>query len=65
MYPFDLIHYDVWMPVASVSGFRYYVLFTDDFKCYTWIFPMCHKSKVFKHVSNFFIVCSNSIFYNY
>ncbi|KAI5330217.1 hypothetical protein L3X38_029615 [Prunus dulcis] len=52
--PFDLIHSDVWMsPIASISGFRYYVLFTDDFTRYSWIFPMRLKSEVFGHFSAF------------
>ncbi|CAL8992400.1 unnamed protein product [Prunus brigantina] len=52
--PFDLIHSDVWMsPIASISGFRYYVLFTNDFTRYSWIFPMRLKSEVFGHFSTF------------
>ncbi|CAL9000175.1 unnamed protein product [Prunus brigantina] len=52
--PFHLIHSDVWMsPVASFSGFRYYVLFTDDFTRFSWIFPMRLKSEVFHHFSTF------------
>ncbi|KAI5337531.1 hypothetical protein L3X38_016802 [Prunus dulcis] len=52
--PFDLIHSDVWMSlIASISGFRYYVLFTDDFTRYSWIFPMRLKSEVFGHFSAF------------
>jgi hypothetical protein len=54
MTPFELIHSDVWMsPVVSVSGFRYYVLFTDDYTRYTWIYPMRKKSEVFNHFNNF------------
>jgi len=52
--PFALIHSDVWMsPVISVSGYRYYVLFTDDYTRYSWIFPMRLKSEVFGHFSTF------------
>jgi transposase InsO family protein len=52
--PFALIHSDVWMsPVVSVSGYRYYVLFTDDYTRYSWIFPMRLKSEVFGHFSTF------------
>lgn len=52
--PFQLIHSDVWMSsVSSVSGFRYYVLFTDDFTRFSWIFPMLLKSEVFSHFTTF------------
>lgn len=30
--PFSLVHSDVWQsPISSVKGYKYYVLFTDDF----------------------------------
>ncbi|KAI5343890.1 hypothetical protein L3X38_011766 [Prunus dulcis] len=44
----------LWMsPVVSVSGYRYYVLFIDDYTRYSWIFPMRLKSEVFGHFSTF------------
>lgn len=45
--PLDLIHSDVWgpAPINSSSGFRFYVLFIDDFSRYTWIFPLKQKSE--------------------
>jgi transposase InsO family protein len=52
--PFALIHSDMWMsPVVSVFGYRYYVLFMDDYTRYSWIFPIRLKSKVFGHFSTF------------
>ncbi|PKU80787.1 Retrovirus-related Pol polyprotein from transposon TNT 1-94 [Dendrobium catenatum] len=44
----ELIHTDVWgpAPVVSVHGFRYYVLFLDDFSHFVWIFPMRTKDEV-------------------
>jgi len=41
---FDLIHSNVWgpSPVPSMSGSRYFVIFVDDFSCYTWVFLMNH-----------------------
>ena len=47
--PLELIHSDVWgpAPLLSQSGFKYYVLFVDDFSRYTWLFPIHCKSEVF------------------
>lgn len=46
--PLDLVHSDVWgpSPVISSHGFRYYVIFVDDFSRFTWIYFMTHKSEV-------------------
>ena len=45
---FDLIHYDVWGPsrIASMSGSHYFVIFVDDFFCYTWVFLMKYRSEL-------------------
>lgn len=45
----QLIHSDVWGPAPTKSecGFKYYVLFIDDFTRYTWVFPIINKSDVF------------------
>ncbi|KAM1942342.1 hypothetical protein ACFX15_010828 [Malus domestica] len=45
----DLIHCDVWgpCPVSSVSGYKYYVLFVDEYSKYSSLFPLQHKSEVF------------------
>ena len=47
--PLELVHADVWgpTPLLSVSGYRFYVLFVDDFTKYTWLYPLKHKSDVF------------------
>ena len=46
--PLNLIHSDVWSsPIASMRGFKYYVLFVDDYSRYSWIFPMHYKSELF------------------
>ncbi|KAJ9557254.1 hypothetical protein OSB04_011868 [Centaurea solstitialis] len=45
---FELIHFDLWTsPVSSLSGFKYYVLFLDDFSHFLWVFPLRAKSEVF------------------
>lgn len=46
--PFQLVHSDVWgpSPTSSFNGFRYYLLFIDEFTKFTWIYPLKHKSEV-------------------
>ena len=39
--------------VVSTSSFKYYVLFTDEYSRYSWIYPMRLKSEVFTHFRNF------------
>ncbi|CAL9021646.1 unnamed protein product, partial [Prunus brigantina] len=58
--PFYLIHSDVWMsPVNSSFGYRYYVLFTDDFSRYSWLYPMHRKNEVFSHFQTFLAMVKN------
>jgi hypothetical protein len=49
----DLIHFDVCglMSVESMSGSRYFVLFTDDYSRKTWIYFLKTKDGVFWEVS--------------
>ncbi|PKU82566.1 Retrovirus-related Pol polyprotein from transposon TNT 1-94 [Dendrobium catenatum] len=51
----SLIHSDVWgpAPVDSVQGYRYYVIFIDDFSRFTWLFPLRQKSEVFETFVSF------------
>jgi transposase InsO family protein len=52
--PLQLIHTDVWCsPVVSLSGFRYYVIFIDDFSRYSWLYPLSQKSDVFTSFMKF------------
>ncbi|KAL0545801.1 hypothetical protein IC582_015694 [Cucumis melo] len=46
--PFDLIHSDIWglAPTITVQGYRYYVLFIDDFSRFTWIYFLKHRSEL-------------------
>lgn len=51
---FNLIHCDIWgpSPTPTASGFRYYIIFVDDYSRYTWLYPMKAKSDsvdCFKH----------------
>ncbi|KAJ3701404.1 hypothetical protein LUZ61_005109 [Rhynchospora tenuis] len=46
--PLEVIHSDLWgpAPVLSTNGCRYYVLFTDEFSRFTWLYPCTNKSDV-------------------
>ena len=48
--PLELIHSDVWGPAPEIShfGFKYYVIFIDDFIKYTWLYPLKNKSDVLR-----------------
>ena len=52
---FDLIHSNVWGPsfVSSIGGFRFFVVFVDDYFRYSWIFNMKHHSELLQVYSNF------------
>ena len=51
---FELVHCDVWTsPVASISGYRYYLVILDDYTHYCWMFPLARKSDVLSHVTSF------------
>ena len=57
---FSIIHSDVWQsPTVSVTGFKYYVLFTDEYSRYTWIYPMRRKSEVFTHFQTLVAMIKN------
>lgn len=46
-HPLALIHCDLWgpSPVASTSGYRFYISFVDDYSRLTHIFPLKFKSE--------------------
>ncbi|KAI0494867.1 hypothetical protein KFK09_025013 [Dendrobium nobile] len=51
----DLVHSDVWgpSPILSLFGYKYYVLFIDDFSRFTWLYPLKLKSDVPSVFSHF------------
>lgn len=56
----QLIHTDVWTsPVQSVSGYKYHVVFIDDFSRFTWIYPLYTKFAVFDHFVKFKLLVEN------
>ncbi|KAI0493266.1 hypothetical protein KFK09_027542 [Dendrobium nobile] len=52
--PFQLVHSDVWgpAPVPSMNGFRYYVIFIDDFTHFSWIYLLHSKAEVLSKYQN-------------
>ena len=61
----EVVHSDVWgpSPITSLLGFNYYVLFVDDYTCFTWLFLVKSKSEVlsmFKHFKNMVETQDNS-----
>ena len=52
---FDLIHSYVWRPsfVSSIGGSQYFVVFVDDYSCYSWIFNMKYRFELLQVYSNF------------
>lgn len=59
--PLELVHADVWgpAPLLSMNGYRFYVIFVDDFTKYTWMFPLKCKSDVFTTFIQFQAVVEN------
>jgi transposase InsO family protein len=54
--PFDLVHSDVWgpSPTISKSGYRWFVLFTDDCTRMTWLYLLKTKDEVSTSFRNFY-----------
>jgi Integrase core domain/GAG-pre-integrase domain len=59
--PFDLIHSDVWGPASIVSfnGYKYFVLFIDEFSKTTWLYLLKNKSEVFLKFQEFYNFVEN------
>jgi transposase InsO family protein len=57
----DSIHYDVCGPmrVESMSGFKYFVLFIDDYSRKTWIYFLKTKDEVFDRFHEFRTLVEN------
>uniref|UniRef100_A0A2N9HC90 Integrase catalytic domain-containing protein n=1 Tax=Fagus sylvatica TaxID=28930 RepID=A0A2N9HC90_FAGSY len=53
--PFALVHSDLWgpAPVQSSTGFKYYVVFVDEFTKFTWVYLLKHKSDTLQVFSEF------------
>ena len=54
-HPFDLVHCDVWGPsrTSSISNFRYYIVFIDDFSRASWVYLLRDRTNVLPSVRQF------------
>jgi hypothetical protein len=54
--PFDLVHCDIWGPLAtkSINGSAYFLTIVDDFTRFTWVHLMQHKSQTKSLIQAFF-----------
>ena len=54
--PFEIVYSDVWgpCPVMSLTEFKYFVTFVDDFSRVTWLYLMKICSELFSHFSAFY-----------
>lgn len=46
-------------PVPSINGYRYYVVFIDNYSRFSWIYPMHHKSETFECFVKFKCLAEN------
>lgn len=52
--PFEIVHSDLWTsPIQSLSGYKYYVMFLDDFTHHLWVYPLRRKGEVFSKFIHF------------
>jgi hypothetical protein len=53
--PFELVHFDIWGPLAikSVNGYSYFLTVVDDYSRFTWIILMKSKAETRQHIMNF------------
>ena len=58
---FDLVHCDIWGPsrVPSGFGFRYYIVFIDDFSRVSWVYLLKDRSRVYEVLKNFMVEIKN------
>ena len=55
LYPFDLIHSNVWgpSPITTQGGSRYFFIFVDDFSRYTWIYLLKNRYELYQIYRDF------------
>ena len=55
--PFYLVHSDIWGPIntPSLLGFRYFVIFVDDYSRVTYLYLMKERSKLYSIFKSFYM----------
>ena len=62
--PLEIIHYDVWFTsTPSLSNYRYYVIFIDDYTRFYWLFPLSTKPDVYSIFVKFKILVEKQFNY--
>ena len=59
--PLDLLHADIWGPIAvpSIQGHKYFLTLVDDHTRHTWVYLMKNKSEVHTHLKRFLVLIEN------
>jgi transposase InsO family protein len=58
--PLELIHSYIWISSVSTSnGYKYYIIFVDDFSRHTWPIPLKHKSDALEQFVKFKCLTEN------
>jgi transposase InsO family protein len=59
-FPLQLTHTEIWTsPILSHTGFKYYIVFIDDFSRFAWIYPLHQKSEAFTIFTQFKALVEN------
>lgn len=59
--PLGRIHCDLWgpSPIVSYQGFRYYVVFVDEFSRFSWLYPLHNKGDFYSVFKSFKTLVEN------
>ena len=55
--PFHLVHFDIWGPIntPSLLGFRYFVIFVDDYSRVTYLYLTKERSELYSIFKSFYM----------
>ena len=61
--PLERVHCDLWgpSPVTFIQGFRFYVIFVDNYSRFCWLYPLKHKSDFFNIFTQFQNLVENQL----